>query len=156
MILYHFNFGFPLMSEHTTMTFPSGSAFPRDDGVELAGYDSWGAPQPGYTERVYYHEEFIEDASRKGWATVTITNERFPVGGERKPLSVNVAWATKTLNRLVQWKMPGEGMHVLGIEPANCHVEGRAAEREYGTLVMLQPGEQVTYELELSISQPLS
>jgi hypothetical protein len=47
--------------------------------------------------------------------------------------------------------MPGAGVHVLGIEPANCLVEGRAVERERGTLVILEPGEQRTYELQLSI-----
>lgn len=31
--------------------------------------------------------------------------------------------------------MPGEGTHVLGIEPANCHVEGRTVERVCGYLV---------------------
>jgi hypothetical protein len=54
---------------------------------------------------------------------------------------------------LVQWKMPGEGTHVLGIEPANCHLEGRAADRIRGTLVSLAPGQMVEYNLELSISE---
>jgi hypothetical protein len=49
--------------------------------------------------------------------------------------------------------MPGAGTHVLGIEPANCHVGGRAAERAQGTLVMLEPGQQIRYELELEIEE---
>jgi hypothetical protein len=56
------------------------------------------------------------------------------------------------LPRLIQWKMPGAGAHVLGIEPANCHVEGRAAERERGTLVMLAPGETRRHELSLEVA----
>ena len=39
----------------------------------------------------------------------------------------------------------------MGIEPANCHVEGRAAERERGTLQFLEPGEARTYELALEV-----
>jgi hypothetical protein len=47
--------------------------------------------------------------------------------------------------------MPGQGVYVLGIEPANCHVGGRCRERELGTLEMLAPGEQRVYNLEISI-----
>ena len=35
--------------------------------------------------------------------------------------------------------------------PANCHVEGRAAERERGALVMLAPGQVMEYLLTLTI-----
>jgi len=47
--------------------------------------------------------------------------------------------------------MPGEGTYVLGVEPANCRTEGRAAERERGTLQVLQPNESRTYTLTFSI-----
>ena len=44
----------------------------------------------------------------------------------------------------------GEGLYVVGLEPANCHVEGRAVERERGTLQIMQPGEVRRYHLEIS------
>ena len=47
--------------------------------------------------------------------------------------------------------MPGEGIHVLGIEPANCYVEGRAVERDRGSLKILDPGESQFYEIELEL-----
>jgi hypothetical protein len=34
------------------------------------------------------------------------------------------------------------------MEPANCLVDGRAKEREYGTLQFLEPGEEREYHLE--------
>jgi hypothetical protein len=51
---------------------------------------------------------------------------------------------------LVEWKMMGEGAYVVGLEPANCHVEGRCVERERGTLQILEPGESRRYRLEIS------
>jgi len=30
MLLYHFNFGFPLLEEQTEIRFPEGSVIPRD------------------------------------------------------------------------------------------------------------------------------
>ena len=46
----------------------------------------------------------------------------------------------------------GAGLHVLGIEPANCYVEGRAAERARGSLQYLEPGESRRYDLALDVS----
>jgi hypothetical protein len=47
--------------------------------------------------------------------------------------------------------MNGEGTYVVGMEPANCLVEGRDKERESGTLQFLQPGEKREYELEIGV-----
>ena len=149
MLLYHFNFGYPLLDEATKITFPSQKVVARDAGVELAGYESWDAPDHTYTERVYYHEEMLADEN--GRLTATIHNPHFPIAGGERPLSVHLSWQQSQLPKLVQWKMPGAGVHVLGIEPANCYVEGRAKERERGTLEMLAPGEKRLFELEFSI-----
>ncbi len=149
MLLYHFNFGFPLLEEQTEIHFPEGSVIPREPDLPLGGLENWHSPQAGYRERVYYHENLSTAAD--GMAAVTMCNPHFPLAD--RPLIVHLAWNTLNLPVLVQWKMPGEGTHVLGIEPANCHVEGRAAERERGTLVMLAPGQTMEYHLKLTVSE---
>lgn len=78
-------------------------------------------------------------------------NPGFPVHLGTTPVHVFLNWSSETLPQLVQWKMPGAGTHVLGVEPSNCLVGGRKKERELGTLVYLEPGESVTYELRLNI-----
>jgi len=147
MLLYHFNFGFPLLDAQTEIHFPSGRVTAREPDLPVEGLEDWESPLPDYRERVYYHENLSSSAD--GMTTVALRNPRFPVTG--RPLSVRLAWKAQNLPVLVQWKMPGEGTHVLGIEPANCHVEGRAAERERGTLVMLAPGQVMEYLLTLTI-----
>ncbi len=146
MILYHFNFGFPLLDEGTTIQFPSGQVIPRDEGIPVEGYDRWDLPQANYQERVYYLQDFSDD-----WVSATIHNPQFPTMSGPVPLSVRLSWSTRQLPKLVQWKMPGAGVHVLGIEPANCYVEGRAVERARGTLLMLEPGETREYELAFEV-----
>jgi hypothetical protein len=149
MILYHFNFGFPLLDEQTEIRLPGREVVPRDEGTPVAGYDRWDTPRHGYQERVYYHQEMETDQ-----VSAVIHNPRFPLadGTGTRPVSVTLSWFTHQLPKLVQWKMPGEGVHVLGIEPANCYVEGRAVERERGTLSILQPGESRTYQLTLEVN----
>ncbi|MDZ7333280.1 MAG: aldose 1-epimerase family protein [candidate division KSB1 bacterium] len=152
MVLYHFNFGFPLMSEETKIVFPSRKVVPREPETPLEGYQQWQSPTPGYRERVYYHEDFITSSDREAWATAVIENPGFPiVNGGTCCLSVRLSWSTENLPRLVQWKMPGAGVHVLGIEPANCHVGGRAMERQEGTLRFIEPGQVLHYELKMEI-----
>jgi len=149
MILYHFNFGFPLLNAETEFHLPSGNVIPREPELPLEGLETWQSPQANYRERVYYHEHI--SAGSDGRAIVTLRNPHFP--WRDRPLIVQLTWETENLPILAQWNMPGEGTHVLGIEPANCHVEGRASERERGTLELLKPGQTVQYNLELSVSE---
>jgi hypothetical protein len=148
MLLYHFNFGFPLLEERTKINFPLGIVIPRESNMSLEGLENWSSPQANYRERVYYRENLSTGMDRM--AAVTIYNPHFPVTG--RPLCVRLAWDTRNLPILVQWKLPAEGLHVLGVEPANCHLEGRSAERERGSLVMLAPGQTIEYNLKLSMS----
>jgi hypothetical protein len=63
-----------------------------------------------------------------------------------------LSYDAAALPYLVQWKMMGEGLYVLGIEPTNCGVlAGRAAARERGELPILEPGESRRYGLEMEI-----
>lgn len=155
MILYHVNFGFPLMDRATEIVFPSQKIVPRDQWVPLDGYDRWQEPEVGYQERVYYHEELKYDTGTSGkkMTTILIKNPEFPVNDPagKMPLTVRISWNIDTLPRLIEWKMPAAGVNALGIEPANCLVEGRAAERKRGTLMLLDPGAAIRYDLELEI-----
>ncbi len=154
MMLYHFNFGFPLISESTHFDFPSKFVKPREKETPLEGYNQWTAPDPIYKERVYYHSDLktrLDSRLGQELADVTISNGEFPVGGMRRDVKVRLSWSADTLPNLVQWKNPGAGTHVMGIEPANCLVGGRKAEREAGTLRFLEPGQSVTHFLEITI-----
>jgi hypothetical protein len=153
MLLYHFNFGFPLLEEETQISFPSRRVVPREPETPVEGYDRWQKPEPGYREGVYYHEDLVADA--EGRASAAVRSPRFPLpgGAGTGALTVHLTWDTRTLPRLVEWKMTGAGAHVLGIEPGNCLVEGRPRERQRGTLVTLGPGQAITYKLELEVSR---
>lgn len=56
MILYHFNFGFPLLSEETQIFFKGTTVKAREANIPLSGLDKWQVPDANYVDRVYYHE----------------------------------------------------------------------------------------------------
>ena len=82
MLLYHVNFGFPLLDEGTTLLAPSRSVTPRDE-VAAPGLDvhsTYEAPIQGYLEQCFYHD-MAADAD--GFDTVIMANSAF--GGGQGP-----------------------------------------------------------------------
>ena len=65
-------------------------------------------------------------------------------GGE-----MTMTWS-ENLPILVQWRSMASGDYALGLEPTNCYIMGRHAERENGTLPVLKPFESVTTGVNFS------
>lgn len=145
MLLYHCNLGFPLLDPSAKLVANSTDITPRDEDAEW-GVEQWStfeAPTAGYREQVFYHEMA---ADGDGDVRVALLNHTLDGG-----LGVYLKYHQATLPYLVQWKQMGYGTYVLGLEPANCHVDGRAAERASGRLLQLQPGETRDYRLEIGV-----
>ncbi len=144
MILYHFNLGFPLLREDAQLLVDAAETMPRDPEA-AAGVDAWmrfQPPTPGYQEQVFLHRPRADEA---GMVEVEVRNPRLGLGLRLRYDSANLPY-------LMEWKMMGEGMYVLGVEPVNCGVmEGRAAARAAGALPMLEPGESREYRLSVEI-----
>jgi len=147
MMLYHCNFGFPLIAEGTELITPSKKVIPRDD-VAAAGLDvhnRYEAPIDGYQEQCFYHDMA---ADAEGLVTMILANRGFENG---QGLGAYVKYRQAELPRLIQWKEVCAGTYVTGLEPANCLVEGRDKDRARGILQFLQPGEQREYVLEIGV-----
>ena len=81
--------------------------------------------------------------------SASIVNPDFePTGG----IGLTVSWDPRQLPRMWQWRMLGPGMYLTGLEPANCGLAGRAAEREAGTLRELEPGESRRSGISIRVS----
>ena len=145
MYLYHINVGFPVVDDGTELLCPSLSVRPRDAEAEKGKeeYARFSNPVPGYKEKVYYHEM---GSDAEGNVYASLVNRRLGDG-----FGIYVKYPRIELPRFTEWKMMGQGTYVVGLEPANCLVEGRAKERERGTLVVLAPGEKKEYHLEIGI-----
>jgi len=141
MFLYHVNIGFPLISKDSTILIPSKKTKAMDASVNAKGFSEFHDPLPKAPNEVFYHDT-IPDPD--GIVAVALINEKLPLG-------LYIRYRKDQLKNLVQWKMLGQGDYVLGIEPANCHVGGRAAERAEGTLEFIAPGEKRQFHLELGV-----
>lgn len=144
MILYHCNIGWPALDAGSELILPSRLVAPRD-ACAADGQDRWNkmdAPIHGYAEKVYYHDM---RPARDGTVTVALVNSAFSRG---EGFGVYVKFNKKELPRFTQWKMLGEQDYVVGLEPCNCGVEGRAVDEKLGLLETIRPGERRIFHLE--------
>lgn len=145
MQLYHLNFGFPLLTQDSKVYAPSRDVQPRND-FSAGSTDRWAefeAPTLGIQERVYYHDMEPQEGGQV--TVVLVSDDRDPSFG------VAVRYRAAELPRFVQWKMTGVNQFALGLEPSNCHVEGRRAEREAGRLRTLRPGEKQEFAIDVDV-----
>lgn len=143
MIMYHMNFGYPLVSEDSVFTSPTKKVIPVTEVGErdIKNLARITAPDVSYVERAYHR---LMQPDKKGFVTVKLENKRLKTG-------VSIKYNGKVLDNFIQWKMFGAGEYVMGLEPANGYVWGRAKNREMGTLKFLKPGEKKNYKIEISV-----
>jgi len=146
MIIYHINIGFPILDKYSELIEPESKITPYDEssreGIDY--YSTFDVPIKGYKENVFLHDI---KADSEGQVNVAIINEKF----EDKGIGVYLKYNKNNLRYLNEWKMMGQGEYVVGIEPVNCQVCGRAKLREEGTLRFLDPDEVVKNSLEIGI-----
>jgi hypothetical protein len=143
MILYHFNMGYPAVSEDSEFLSPSAEILPRDADArevldKVARFD---APIDGEVERVFEHRM---NADGDGRVMAAIVNRALRFG-------VFVRYNRGQLPRFAHWRMCASGHYVCGMEPANCFVTGRDKARAKGELQFLEPGETRHYDLEFGV-----
>ena len=135
-LLYHCNFGYPLVSEKARVELPEiRKTTPRTPfaATGLGRETTFDAPTPGEEERVFFHEEMDRQ--------VSIVNDSIHA-------KMTLTWS-ESLPILAHWRSMASGDYVCGLEPTNCYIMGRKAERENGTLPVLKPFETVETQVNI-------
>ncbi len=139
-MLYHYNVGYPLLSEDAILTIPAKKVTPRNEhaAADLANCLVMEKPTKGYEERCYYHE-------MQGTAKISVKNPKLG-------RALTMEYDTKDLPCFTEWKMMGEYEYVLGIEPGNAYPDGRDVMREKGMLRFIAPGETKVHEVKFTFA----
>ncbi len=144
MLLYHINVGFPMLSEDSVIKAKKHSVVPRDETAAngIREWHKFDAPVKNFKEQCFYHDI---PADKDGFARCTLSNAKLG-------LDFEVAYRNNELPFFTQWKMTGEGEYVVGLEPANCHVEGQTAEKnKFKSLRIIQPDETIEFKVRISV-----
>ncbi len=142
MLLYHLNFGYPLVDSGSEVVRSDAKTLPRTEmtDTELEAWNEIGPPQDNCPEQVYYH--VANPAVPK--ACAAIFNRALGFG-------VSVAWTSDTLPILVQWKSMRSHDYTVALEPSNTYIKGRAEERNNGTLPRLAAYGSTRFRIEIGI-----
>lgn len=150
MFLQHINLGFPLVGSGARLILPDHETRPRTENAAagLPECQSFIDPVADYVEQVFYHDL---SAGTDGYVEASLVNPNFNGG---QGLGITLRYLKSQYPVLVEWKMMRAGTYVVGVEPSTCYVEGRVAERNYGRLQFIQPGEIRKYSLEVNFFTP--
>jgi len=149
MLLYHINFGWPLVDKGSKLLWqgkwnsptPDSPAKIFKEGIDFKTCPDILAAHSGTGEDV----AFIDiDADEHGKAHCGIYNENLKLG-------VFLNFPKKQLPWLINWQHWGKNEYVTALEPATNPPIGQSNAREKKTLVVLEPGEKRTYRLELDV-----
>ena len=149
MILYHCNFGWPLIDEGTDILW-NGSWKPGsregDKRIFREGNSFRKCPGP------------LQEHKGGGEAVAFIDPETDASGNclcgfynQKLSLALALKFNKSQLPCLTNWQHWGEGEYVTGLEPGTNPPTGQAAARREQTLIHLQPGEVKSYDIEIEV-----
>ncbi len=143
MMLYHSNFGFPLLGPHAQIIAPVVASDPMTEDARDA-LPSWSRceePTQGCDEKVFSH---TLKGDVKGNTFVCVWNDNI---GDGTPLGLVLRFNLGALPCLLEWKLMRKGFYVVGLEPCTVVPRGRENLRAKGLLPYLLPFE--CYEITI-------
>ncbi len=142
-MLYHINFGQPLLDAGSRFIAPARRVVPRDARAAegIATWNRYAAPVAGYTEQVY----FLELIGDESGATQALLKN----AAEDRGVSVHAN--TNQLPYFSLWKNTAaeQDGYVTGLEPGTNFPNPRSVESKRGRTVKLGPGSSTTFDLML-------
>jgi hypothetical protein len=146
-MLYHINFGPPLLGAGSQVVAPVKKLVPRTPAAasNLPAWMNYPAPVPSTGEQVYF---FALQGDARQQTAVLLQNPTADRG-------VSVHFNTAQLPCFTLWKNPtaeADG-YVTGLEPATNFPNPRSYEEVNNRVVSLSAGEKRTFEVELQVQR---
>ncbi len=143
MLLYHCNFGYPIVSESSSLLSSESSVVGRDETAQskVDNFDKIEGPIHDHPETVFFHDLSPDDDNM---VFAGIYNDELNTG-------VYLKFNKDMLPYMNHWKQTGEGDYVVALEPATWYPNGRKEARERDELMYIAPGEIKHFRLEIGV-----
>jgi len=144
-MLYHVNFGLPLLDGGSRVVAPVQTIVPRNPRAAsgIKAWDSFSAPEPGFEEQVYFFELLADSAG----LTRTLLKNAHATRG------VSLVFNKQQLPYFTLWKNTtgAPDGYVTGLEPGTNFPNPRTFETGKNRVVQLAPGQKQTFDVTLEI-----
>lgn len=149
-LLYHINFGMPLVAPGTTLHIPFVQVSPRNGSAAafLDRREVYLPEQVDAPEQCFFYEPA---AAPDGWTLAVLRNESLGKG-------LSLKFNKNQLPYFTQWKnhQPDSDGYVTGLEPGVNFPNTRSFEKAHGRVPVLEPGASRTFEIEMLVHDSLS
>ena len=143
-IIYHTNYGKPLLEEGAEVITPVKKLTPMNAEAAkgLKNWQVYGKPTAGFTEQVH----LIEPQVNPGNLTAVMLKNKTGDKG------ASILWNATQLPHLTVWKNTAaeKDGYVTGLEPGTSYPFNRKVERHFGRIPVLKPNETRTFRLIFS------
>ncbi|MCG8482042.1 MAG: aldose 1-epimerase family protein [Clostridia bacterium] len=148
MILYHLNFGYPLIDSNTHVhELQSEKEVVNGSDEALMSMQMPRLSLDGKPS-VVLHKKIKSDSKK---VEIKMSNEvRF--NNNMKKLNVSISYNKEQCPYLSQWRNNRNGINVMAFEPGNVSTKGRKFHREQGDLPMLDFSETKNYDLTIEFA----
>lgn len=144
-IIYHSNFGTPILEKDSRFIAPLKSVSPFNDYAKtgLKTWNTYGAPARDFDEMVF---NLVPKADSSGKTLAAVINSKGDKGA-------SIEFDTHQLPLLTMWKNTDtlKQGYVTGIEPGTNYAYPVTIEKEQGRVRQLQPGQSTTFELTYTL-----
>jgi galactose mutarotase-like enzyme len=144
-ILYHANYGWPLLEAGATFLAPVSRVTPFNDHAakSVKDYATYAGPKDGFVEQVYC---LYPLADAQGRTVIALANRA-------RDRAVSMSFSVKELPYVTLWKntaSEAEG-YVTGLEPGTNFPNNRRVERKLGRVPRLAPGASWSATIDYAI-----
>ena len=142
MLLYHVNFGYPVVCEHTRLHSSAEKVEAWNEPARQGNgqWERFDLPVPGYQYQSFLHH-MPQNRER---VVAALVNEQLDFGAY-------VAYSPKEMPCFNEWKQMGQQDYVVGLEPGINIPEGRLEARKHGRLATLKAGESYSIAYEIGV-----
>lgn len=149
MILYHLNFGWPLVDEGTDIIW-NGQWQSRDGDMNNKIFNK----QNNFRKCPAPLDEHCGAGEEAAFIDIRADASGECICGLHNPhlnIALTVKFRKKQLPWLTNWQHWGKGEYVTGLEPGTNPPIGQARAREQNELIHIAPGEKRAYDLEIEV-----
>lgn len=144
-LLYHINFGVPLLDAGSQFVAPIAEVVPRNEHAasSIDGWQNYNAPQPGTEEQVYFLR-LNSDSDDRSYALVKNAHGIHAAG---------IAYSVKNLPCFTVWKNETavQDGYVTGLEPGTNYPNPRSFEGEQGRVAKIEPEASISNFVALDL-----
>jgi hypothetical protein len=144
-MLYHINFGLPLLDAGSRVVAPVKTLVPRTPHAAsgVKAWDSYSAPEPGYEEMVYFFELHAAD---DGTSRTLLKNAHATRGVSLVFNKQQLPWFTLGKNTTGE----ADG-YVTGLEPGTNFPNPRSFETAKNRVIKLGPGQKQVFDVTVEV-----